>query len=129
MSRGRPTLSLYSVALSPPEPAKPDLIGSLWGQPRMTSIGIAPGVTARDEPSAFLEELASITGGRLLRTGSPGKLRDAFAQALREMKTRYVLSYTPQGVTREGWHTLQVGLTRPNADITARRGYFVPAGR
>jgi hypothetical protein len=42
------------------------------------------------------------------------------------MKTRYVLSYTPRGVAREGWHTLDVRLTRRAGDITARKGYFVP---
>ena len=120
---------VYSVALAPPEPAKADMAISLWGQSRMTSISVAPRGTERDQPPAFLEELASITGGRLLRTGSPSKLREAFAQALREMKTRYLLSYTPQGVEREGWHTLDVSLTRLNADVTARRGYFVPSGR
>jgi Ca-activated chloride channel family protein len=120
---------VYSVALTPPAPATADMVVPFWGQSRMPSIGVLPPVPERDQPPAFLEELASITGGRLLRTGSPNRLRDAFAQALREMKTRYVLSYTPQGVEREGWHTLDVRLTQSNAEVTARRGYFVPSGR
>jgi hypothetical protein len=65
----------------------------------------------------------------VLRTSRIGTLRDLFAQALREMKTRYILSYTPRGVPREGWHALEVKLTRREGDVTARRGYFVPSAR
>jgi VWFA-related protein len=119
---------VYSVALAQPQLATADVV-PFWGQSRMPPIGVLPPAPERDQPPAFLEELASITGGRLLRTGSPNRLRDAFAQALREMKTRYVLTYTPQGVEREGWHTLDVRLTRSNAEVTARRGYFVPSAR
>lgn len=78
------------------------------------------------QPPAVLEEIASAAGGRVLRTSDPRRLRDLFAQALGEMKTRYVLSYSPRDVRREGWHTLDVSLTRRKADVTARRGYFVP---
>jgi hypothetical protein len=95
----------------------------------LTSIEVTAERPDPDRPPAFLEEIASITGGCVLRTGSPNRLRDAFGQALREMKTRYVLSYTPQGVAREGWHSLEVRLTKAKAEVTARRGYFVPPGR
>lgn len=80
----------------------------------------------RQEPPPFLGEIAAMTGGRVLHASNPAKLRGLFEQAVREMKTRYVLSYTPHGVAREGWHTLDVRLTRRAGDITARKGYFVP---
>ncbi|HYT75883.1 MAG TPA: hypothetical protein VEL79_14110 [Vicinamibacterales bacterium] len=38
-------------------------------------------------------------------------------------KSRYVLSYAPKGVPEEGWHPVDVRLTRGPADIRARRGY------
>jgi hypothetical protein len=41
------------------------------------------------------------------------------------MRARYLLTYTPQGVTSPGWHPLKVKLQRGRADITARPGYFV----
>lgn len=80
----------------------------------------------RQEPPPFLGEIAAMTGGRVLHASNPAKLRGLFEQAVREMKTRYVLSYTPHGVAREGWHTLDVSLTRRAGAITARKGYFVP---
>ena len=80
----------------------------------------------RQEPPPFLGEIATMTGGRVLHASNPAKLRGLFGQAVREMKSRYVLSYAPHGVAREGWHTLDVRLTRRAGDITARKGYFVP---
>jgi Ca-activated chloride channel family protein len=80
----------------------------------------------RQEPPPFLVEIAAMTGGRVLHASNPAKLRGLFEQAIREMKTRYILSYTPHGVAREGWHALDVRLTRRAGDITARKGYFVP---
>jgi VWFA-related protein len=88
-------------------------------------------VTAPSEPNGagpppFLKDLTALTGGRLLDTSAPRLLGNLFAQAVREMKTRYVLSYTPSRVERTGWHSLTVRLVTHRGDVTARRGYFVP---
>jgi hypothetical protein len=93
--------------------------------------GVIPIFTAPRpyQPPAFLEEISSLTGGRVFHTSAPGRLRDLFEQTVREMKSRYVLSYTPQGVARDGWHALDIRLTRRAGEITARRGYFVPPAR
>ena len=77
-------------------------------------------------PPPFLAEVSSLTGGRVFHTSTPQKLQELCGTAVREMKARYVLSYTPQGVAREGWHTIEVRLTRRTGEVTARRGYFVP---
>jgi hypothetical protein len=41
------------------------------------------------------------------------------------MRDRYVLTYTPDGVSRSGWHALSVKLTRTHGDVVARPGYWV----
>lgn len=51
------------------------------------------------------------------------RLERAFVEALREFRTRYQLSYTPNGVDRPGWHSLSVRVKRPGATIKARLGY------
>ncbi len=60
--------------------------------------------------------------------GDVRHLRDAvsaFRQVLDEFRTSYVLRYRPQGVTREGWHELNVQVTRAGTHtVRARRGYF-----
>jgi VWFA-related protein len=92
------------------------------------SVGIkrSDGVTERPN-NELLESLAEDTGGRLFYADSSRRLRDVFVQVVQEMKARYLLTYYPQDVPREGWHTLRIRLTKGKGDIVARRGYFVPA--
>ncbi|MGH9410283.1 MAG: VWA domain-containing protein [Vicinamibacterales bacterium] len=70
----------------------------------------------------FLPALAAETGGDVL-TASGADLTDAFVRIVRLFKTRYVLSYVPEGVAPDGWHPIAVRLTHGKADIHARRGY------
>ena len=84
----------------------------------------ARGVEAR--PSAFLGTLADTGGGRRWFAKSSRDLRELFGKALNELRARYLLTYTPTGVTREGWHEVKVTLKNTRGDVTARPGYFVP---
>jgi hypothetical protein len=51
-------------------------------------------------------------------------LHATFAETLAEFRDRYVLSYTPTGVSTTGWHRLEVKLKGKSGKVTARRGYF-----
>jgi len=42
------------------------------------------------------------------------------------MKARYLLTFYPRGVRRDGWHTLRIRLRSGRGDVIARRGYHVP---
>jgi hypothetical protein len=44
---------------------------------------------------------------------------------MREMRTRYLLTYTPTNADTPGFHTLSVKLKRRSGRIVARRGYEV----
>ena len=81
----------------------------------------------RVESDRFLERLAESSGGRTWSATSDRQLRELFTSALDEMRARYLLTYTPKGVARAGWHELKVRLRSGRADITARPGYFVAA--
>ena len=117
---------IYGVTLTPPDP--PHGVSIQRTGPPLPA-GASQVITAPRpyEPPPFLNELAALTGGRVFHTSSPRKLQELFGTAVREMKARYVLTYTPRGVAREGWHTIQVRLARKRGDVTARRGYFVPS--
>ncbi len=122
---------VYGVTLEAAEPEPASISISF---PWLRSDGPFPrihptGRATRPEDGEFLQELAELTGGRVFDTRDPRGLRKLFTQAVAEMKTRYVLSYTPEGVERQGWHALSVKLTKHDADVTARRGYFVPTER
>ncbi len=73
----------------------------------------------------FLDRVGSTTGGRLLNVGSSDRLRQAFLEILQEFRTRYVLSYTPRGVARPGWHRLDIRVKGRSAKVVARKGYLV----
>lgn len=72
----------------------------------------------------FLDSLTEETGGRVLFAGSNSDLRGTFTKTLAEFHDRYVLSYTPTGVSATGWHRLEVKLKGKKGKVTARRGYF-----
>jgi hypothetical protein len=52
-------------------------------------------------------------------------LRELFGKALEELRARYLLTYYPGGVARDGWHDVKVTLKGARGDVTARPGYFI----
>jgi VWFA-related protein len=80
--------------------------------------------SAWDVPQdAILDELPRATGGRRFSAENPEKLREVFAAILTEFRQRYILSYTPQGVDRPGYHALDVRLKGRKGEVHARPGY------
>lgn len=71
----------------------------------------------------FLRALADVTGGAVIEIDSTQDLSATFTRILDEFRRRYVLSYSPQGVSREGWHRLDVRVRGRRADVRARPGY------
>jgi Ca-activated chloride channel homolog len=71
----------------------------------------------------FLRDLTSATGGRLFEVEKTSNLSAIFIEALREFRQRYLISYTPRGVARDGWHRLDVRVKR-KATVKARPGYL-----
>ena len=76
----------------------------------------------RQEP--FLGDVVRPTVGRLFETASERDLRSRFLDVLEDVRSRYVLSYTPGGVDAAGWHALEVQLKRVKGDVLARPGYW-----
>ncbi len=72
----------------------------------------------------FLDSLTEESGGRVIFANSNSDLRATFTRALAEFRDRYVLSYSPTGVSNTGWHRLEVKLKNKSGKVTARRGYF-----
>ena len=92
-------------------------------------------VTVPDNPRAAqplmgddaqLRRLAEATGGRLLRANAASQLRDRFIEVLREMRARYVITYTPGDGETPGWHALSVRLKTHKGRVASRAGYVVP---
>ena len=80
--------------------------------------------SSRDaEDSKFLDELGRLTGGGLIKIASTKDLSVTFLRILDEFRNRYLLSYSPVGVAKDGWHRLEVRLKNRRATIRARAGY------
>lgn len=77
-------------------------------------------------PDAFLGRLAQITGGRTWSAESDRQLQELFGRVLDEMRARYLLTYSPSGPQKPGWHQIKVTLKGARGDVIAKQGYFVP---
>lgn len=84
---------------------------------------VAYSVTTGGTIPEFLEELADTTGGRVLQAQKDVDLTPTFRAVLDEFRYRYLVTYTPTGVARDGWHKLEVRVKRPGAHVRARPGY------
>jgi VWFA-related protein len=70
-----------------------------------------------------LPELADLTGGVFVRESSLARVARRFAEILENFRRRYLVSFTPTGVTGEGWHTLTVKV-KGGGQVRARSGYW-----
>jgi VWFA-related protein len=80
-------------------------------------------VQSRVKPE-FLRDLTSFTGGRLFEVEKTANLGSIFLSVLEEFRQRYLVSYTPRGVAKDGWHKLDVHIRNKKATIKARPGYL-----
>jgi VWFA-related protein len=78
----------------------------------------------RSADNAFLRDLAKITGGSLIEIESVQELAEVFRGILEEFRLRYLVTYTPKGVSGSGWHKLEVRVKHRSATVKARPGYM-----
>jgi Ca-activated chloride channel family protein len=79
--------------------------------------------SAKARQSSSLQELSDATGGSVLRVSSAADLRGSFQSILQEFRSRYILSYTPEGVAPGGFHRLEVRVKRRGVTVKSRPGY------
>jgi Ca-activated chloride channel family protein len=80
-------------------------------------------VAMRGRPK-FLNDIAEQTGGTLIQIESTKDLPNVFLRILEEFRQRYLLSYSPRGVAKGGWHQIEVRVKGRRVQIKARRGYL-----
>jgi VWFA-related protein len=71
----------------------------------------------------LLRELASVTGGVFVKETSHDRVAARFTEMLDSFRRRYLVSFTPTGVEKAGWHKLSVKV-RGGGDVRARSGYW-----
>jgi Ca-activated chloride channel family protein len=86
---------------------------------------VAYAVVAGGSPKiSFLRDLSETTGGTFYDAGSTQNLGATFVKILNEFRQRYLVSYSPRGVSGEGWHRLEVRVKGGGDRVKARPGYF-----
>ena len=76
----------------------------------------------------FLRNLTKLTGGTIFEIESTGNLGSIFLGILEEFRQRYLLTFSPQGVSKSGWHELKIKIKTRNLKIKARPGYQAGPG-
>jgi Ca-activated chloride channel family protein len=72
----------------------------------------------------YLNDLATVSGGKLHRADTLVSLPDAFARIAAELRTQYALGYYPSNSLRDGrYRKIQVRTSRKDVVIRARPGY------
>lgn len=73
---------------------------------------------------ALLQALTRTSGGRFVDSPREATLNGLFTRIVDEYRQRYIVTFVPGDPDREGWHTVNVRLTRRRGDVTARDGYW-----
>jgi VWFA-related protein len=77
---------------------------------------------------SVLRKLSDETGGRVIDANSKDSSA-AFQQIANELRTQYLLGYTPTNTKLDGtFRKIEVKVRVGNAKVDARRGYYAPAG-
>jgi VWFA-related protein len=88
---------------------------------------VASGAAAQNrQMMALVEELATISGGRVLRGRNDADLAAAFDEVREEIRNQYLLTYVPTKLEAKGtWRPLRVKATCRGCRVRARTGYIV----
>jgi VWFA-related protein len=86
------------------------------------------GINLADTGARDMEKLASDTGGRVINVGNNGKkLEEAFQQIQDELRTQYLLSYTPTNLKLDGAYRHLTVSCGKDLKVQARKGYYAMA--
>ncbi len=75
-----------------------------------------------------MRKISEETGGRVIDVGdNPKKLKDAFDQISKELRSQYYIGYTPINQKRDGsYRKVEVKPVNKDLKIQARKGYYAP---
>lgn len=121
---GRSLLIVFSDGVDTASFLSPDIVLQSARRSDVVVYGIA--MRSRISPT-FLKNLGELTGGAVFEIESTRDLSQTFLRILEEFRQRYLLSFSPRGVSPTGWHRLDVRVKGRRATVSARAGY--QAGR
>jgi VWFA-related protein len=118
---GRSLVLVFTDGVDTSSWLAPDAATGIARRTGVVVYGVSAGAARKP---AHLSALADATGGRLIEIDTTTALRGTFLHILEEFRHRYVLAFSPRGVSQSGWHTLDVRLKSRRATVRARPGYY-----
>lgn len=94
---------------------------------RASDVMVYPIALGATRPALFAE-LATLTGGRSYQLKDPGRLADTLRALARELRSQYLLGYTPVKALVAGsteWRSITVAVRNARWRVRARDGYLV----
>lgn len=123
---GRALLVVFTDGVDTSSWLDPDGVMEAAKRSEVVVYGVSAGMPRKAD---FLRRLSQLTGGTLHQVERTEDLAGVFLGVLAEFRERYLLTYTPRGVTREGWHRIEVRVKTRRATVRARAGYETVRGR
>lgn len=98
---------------------------SLSSVNRIRIDGLKMSLAALDQGEQWLAKLAEETGGRLFLPNSFDELGDAYQQVADELRSQYMIFYTPRDTKRDGrYRTVRVKAKCTDCRAATRLGYY-----
>ena len=127
--RGRPVLLVFTDAqdnlswareahVRQAVAASEALVYAIVAPPPRVSRAVRPDSSGME----LLEEVTSMTGGRVIRARSEETVEQAYQEVLRDLRVRYVLAFTPDP-DEQGFVPIEVRVDRRRVTVRARRGF------
>jgi Ca-activated chloride channel family protein len=87
--------------------------------------GLKMSLAQLDESEQFLSKISEETGGRIYLPDSFDNLSDAYQQVADELRSQYVIFYTPTNSERDGsYRAVRVKVNQKGYHVTTRFGYY-----
>jgi VWFA-related protein len=117
---GRSVMFIFSDGMDTSSWLQPSAVVNAAKRANVTIFGVTIGKLK----GTFLRDLAQFTGGDVVEVQSTKDLKSTFVRLLTEYRQRYLIGYTPTGVSATGWHQIDVSVPkRTNTSVKTRAGY------
>ena len=85
-----------------------------------------PGVSDVNRPNGkkILQQIAQQTGGRFFEAKKKDSVDDIYAQIAEELRTQFMLGYTPPKDQTAGYHSIHLTTKTKDLTVQTREGYY-----
>jgi VWFA-related protein len=78
----------------------------------------------RPNGKKILQEIAQQTGGRYFEVKKKDSVDDVYAQIAEELRTQFMLGYTPPKDQTSGYHSIHLTAKKKDLQVQTREGYY-----